>query len=66
MTPEERIQRTLGEIRAQWEATNDPELRKALEAKSYRLAKQQRVWASARRRGFKTTSPEEILGQHSS
>lgn len=66
MTPEERLERTLGEIRAQWEATNDPELRKALEAKSYRLAKQQRVWANARKRGFRTTSPKERIGQYAS
>lgn len=62
MTPEERLERTLNEIQAQWQATADPELRKALEAKSYRLRKQQAIWARARARGFKTTSPEEILG----
>lgn len=62
MTPEERIQRTIDLVVHVADRTVDPYTLDQLKKKERRLRKQQAIWARARARGFKTTSPEEALG----
>jgi hypothetical protein len=66
MTPEERIQRAIDLVVHVADRTVDPYTLGQLEKKERRLRKQQAIWANARSRGFKTTSPNEKVGQYAS
>lgn len=66
MTPEERIQRTIDLVVHVADRTVDPYTLDQLKKKERRLRKQQHVWADARKRGFRTTSPNERIGQYAS